>query len=75
MKEIPKADFTRQHYQAIQFVLRDLNTLSEGDKRNVVLHFDFYFRQTQEGYNAKKFIEGCYKAPEKSAVQAVDPRD
>ena len=57
---VPTATFTRQHYTAIMHILRDLNVLSPGDKRSVVMHFNHYFRATQEGYNVQKFIEGCY---------------
>lgn len=57
---VPTATFTRQHYTAIGYVLRDLIFLSPGEKKSVVMHFNHYFRATQDGYNAQKFIEGCY---------------
>ena len=52
--------FTRQHYFAIQEVIRGLTALSPPAKRVVVGAFQRYFATTQEKFNAEAFLAGCY---------------
>ena len=53
----PKASFSRSHYRAIEYVIASIEDAHIRTK--IALRFNHYFRGTQEGYDSKKFLEGC----------------
>lgn len=56
-KSIDDVTFTRGHYRAISVIINGMTVLSPASKRSVIMHFDAFFRRTQDGYNSEAFLK------------------
>lgn len=64
----PQAAFKRLHYLAIGWILRQLPA---EERKSAFVHFNHYFRGTQEAYDSRKFAEACGMKWDSDAVDLV----